>query len=649
MVFWSLRNFGCIFVGIIAKILQMKALKLFSLFLLGFLFSECGTTEPGTATPTASVSEVRDVLDTTGAVFYRFANEEHGNPWRAIDRTVSYLTTQSAVDHAYALDSSLIKIVLKSGLTASFWFIATDAAGNALYRGGAPHDPTFYNTPSDGNHSLEPLANHDITNKKVLFFASDTKTLPEVKKQVDKWSTLLAKSDLGLEVVVKRDEECTDDVVSTFGNYGLVIIDTHGHNDGFKLGPTIVRPLLLGKDDEIKEKFTSASLSGLYDKITSGKIEFCNSVAADPTSIGWEKTRKDSGAYWLFCKSKFINALPQMPNTIIFGNMCYSGWIAPSIPIDKHVQYTLDAKKKLDSIVTPAHNEIIDGIGKAFIDRGLISYYGFTLDRPLAGSSRSVPDDFAGQMETVLLGRLVNSRDSTKIAHLDSVKGKEYFDPEHKDYQLYGELYMRHYGKDDYSYNGCTPFITDARDGQKYKTVCIGTQTWMAENLRYNAPGSIVYENYDVSRYGKLYDWPTTTGSKASSASPSGVQGICPKGWHVPSSDEWKTLAYTVSTHWMLAGQELKAKTDWDPKDLVGAYDKYGFAALPGGFFWTDSSYYIGGKIEADWWTSTVTVGSKEKDTYNTAFIGQGAALLYDGKSETSNYKDKKNCRCVKD
>ena len=109
--------------------------------------------------------------------------------------------------------------------------------------------------------------------------------------------------------------------------------------------------------------------------------------------------------------------------------------------------------------------------------------------------------------------------------------------------------------------------VTDF-DGNIYNTVQIGQQCWMKENLRtihysngtYIPLGSSTstttayryYPNNDqsnVSTYGYLYNWKAVMGdSSSSSRNPSGVLGICPIGWHVPSDSEWTRLTDYVSS-----------------------------------------------------------------------------------------------------
>jgi uncharacterized protein (TIGR02145 family) len=136
--------------------------------------------------------------------------------------------------------------------------------------------------------------------------------------------------------------------------------------------------------------------------------------------------------------------------------------------------------------------------------------------------------------------------------------------------------------------------FTDPRDGRVYKTVKIGSQVWMAENLNYDAPGSKFYDNdpKNGEKYGRLYDWETAM--KAS-----------PAGWHLPSDEEWGVLIKSVGGEEM-GGKYLKAKSGWN--DYKGkscnGQDTYGFAALPGGYGDSGGSFYYVGRY-GTWWSST--------------------------------------------
>jgi len=126
--------------------------------------------------------------------------------------------------------------------------------------------------------------------------------------------------------------------------------------------------------------------------------------------------------------------------------------------------------------------------------------------------------------------------------------------------------------------------FTDPRDGKVYKTVKIGKQVWLAENLAYEAKGSKCYDNDEskAKKYGRLYDWKT-------------AMKACPPGWHLPSAKEWQTLVKFVGGV-KIAGEKLKSNTDWD------GTDEFGFSALPGGF--AHSDFWDFGD-NGFWWSST--------------------------------------------
>ena len=143
--------------------------------------------------------------------------------------------------------------------------------------------------------------------------------------------------------------------------------------------------------------------------------------------------------------------------------------------------------------------------------------------------------------------------------------------------------------------------VTDD-NGQSYKTVEIGTQTWMAENLNYNVSGSICQGERDGSvstdsitknckKYGRLYHWAMALDLSTSCNSSTCSQqiskkhrGICPSGWHIPNSEDGSTLLETVGG-FSTAGRHLKTINGWSNPSSYGVYgmDTYGFSGLPGG------------------------------------------------------------------
>ncbi|MDR0515759.1 MAG: fibrobacter succinogenes major paralogous domain-containing protein, partial [Fibromonadaceae bacterium] len=245
--------------------------------------------------------------------------------------------------------------------------------------------------------------------------------------------------------------------------------------------------------------------------------------------------------------------------------------------------------------------------------------------------------------------------------------------------------------------------FTDSRDKKTYKTVKIGKQVWMAENLNYNAKGSKCggtnnpetrEKNYfaetfttctyysledkntkNCDKYGRLYDWSIAI--KA-----------CPVGWHLPSDAEWQTLVNFAGGD-KVAGTKLKAKSGWDSytpcikhendgkyesedgydpdeydpgkcvkygKEVLGnGNDTYGFSALPGSegsgcwnpYGEDDDKHFFAAGSNGSWWSST-------EDNKGSA-LSRGIYSTYGDKTsgdvrKISSYKkDLFSVRCVQD
>lgn len=216
--------------------------------------------------------------------------------------------------------------------------------------------------------------------------------------------------------------------------------------------------------------------------------------------------------------------------------------------------------------------------------------------------------------------------------------------------------------------------VTDI-DGNVYDAVQIGDQVWMAENLRTTrysdgsnilsglapcytiplryTPGSS--EN-NVSKYGYLYNWTAVMrGSGSSNNNPSGVQGICPSGWHVPSAEEWTELTEFVESHneyWCdgVSTNIAKALASTDgwleygmEDDCLASYNSSannatGFSGRPAGSYWNGDSYF---NYAANFWSAT-----KHSDSTAYGYVFQfddpGVLLL-------DYYKDVGySVRCIK-
>jgi uncharacterized protein (TIGR02145 family) len=190
--------------------------------------------------------------------------------------------------------------------------------------------------------------------------------------------------------------------------------------------------------------------------------------------------------------------------------------------------------------------------------------------------------------------------------------------------------------------------------GETYQTVVIGTQTWFARNLNYdpNTGNSVCYGNdqENCEKYGRLYDWSTAmdidVSYNSSSWNGSDIkhQGICPIGWHLPSSDEWGVLRSYVDYN---SGTKLKATSGWN--DYNGASgngtDNYGFSALPGGYGYSNGRFLEGG-IAGTWRIAT------ERNSGNT-YIYFMSYNNYGGRNEMNTYSYSKSdlfsVRCVQD
>jgi uncharacterized protein (TIGR02145 family) len=191
-------------------------------------------------------------------------------------------------------------------------------------------------------------------------------------------------------------------------------------------------------------------------------------------------------------------------------------------------------------------------------------------------------------------------------------------------------------------------------DGNVYKTVTIGDQTWMIENLkvtRFRNGDSIIhvtnnnswatltkgaycsYENVDtvnVAIYGRLYNYYAIADTN----------NICPNGWHIPTDAEWMTLISYLGGENVAGGKLKKIDSTWNMPN-TSANNETGFSALPGGFRNFNGSFIEIG-YNSSWWSSTSVSFSSayyQDLSYNNGQIYKGVA----------HFRSGFYVRCVKD
>ncbi len=185
-------------------------------------------------------------------------------------------------------------------------------------------------------------------------------------------------------------------------------------------------------------------------------------------------------------------------------------------------------------------------------------------------------------------------------------------------------------------------------DGNLYKTVIIGKQEWMADNLKVTKyrngqpipfisdstvwsqwnSGAYLYYKHDV-KHGVLYNWMVIND----------VRKVCPTGWHVPTNADWDTLAKYLGGN-EVAGGKMKAKMHWEIPN-TDATNSSGFFALPKGSYGINGSFNGVGR-NAYWWTSNE---NGELSAWGRE-VGYNDAQLFVGHADK---RDALSIRCVRD
>ena len=204
-------------------------------------------------------------------------------------------------------------------------------------------------------------------------------------------------------------------------------------------------------------------------------------------------------------------------------------------------------------------------------------------------------------------------------------------------FEKYVESFGEGLSRDSYL-NPVTPYdsIVDNRDGQVYKTVKIGEQVWMAQNLNYIDTAKAIFKDsswcYDnnprnCTLAGRLYTWTVAKDS------------LCPEGYHLPDTTEWNTLFASVGGT-ANAGTVLRSILGWDS---VNGTNDYGFSAVAVGERYHSGSFDSEG-TKAFIWTATALPEESENSAYAAYFV-ENATVSF-----KKNFKDNgASVRCLKD
>lgn len=193
--------------------------------------------------------------------------------------------------------------------------------------------------------------------------------------------------------------------------------------------------------------------------------------------------------------------------------------------------------------------------------------------------------------------------------------------------------------------DGCADSFVDARDNTTYQQVCIGSQTWMAENLKFNAPGSLCYAYLATNcvTYGRWYTHAQAlAGATGSITNPSNVRGICPTGWHVPSNAEWIMLLDRFGGA-AVASAALRSVTNFTTNVIPGTNSsKMNVLAAGRGSITSAQPQWLQQGLIAFFFTS-------DPRTFNTAgglYLSGAEAIVRVGGVFAEDFH---NLRCVKD
>ena len=558
------------------------------------------------------------------------------DPRVALYHMVAELELHEDVEQVIFRDSTYLRITTTGDFITTLTLNEVDQDELSLYRGSGAG--SLIKMSSGGS------CQNEIPNKKVLLFAANHDDFYKGSEFQTRVVDVIESLDPEAEVTVLKEEQCNLEVMETFNQYGLVIIDAHGKPDGVHAGKlTFRRSEIPVTVDAFKNLLVNKLGTRYYSEFVNKNLridlQWIFKPELDNQTI-WDqyKSRLTKDFHVVVTSAAIRNVLPDLNNTVLFANNCYSGYG------DESWTYT----SRRGRVYTYSY----DGIGTAWLSKNPITLYAYQSADNI--TSYKADNDFCKQNEDTLIHSFFSDGDSTGIAHLKNGSTLSEY-PWHRNIGSrfnHGPLVFKQFAQDNWCYQNCSDMMTDTRDGRVYPTVCIGRQTWFAENLKFAGAGICYDEDLQLCNdYGRLYTIAELTANQISTPS-TVVQGLCPDGWHVPSKAEWEELFDAVGGI-ATAGPKLMTTTEWEQPNSFN--DEYGFNLEASGAFYTSPSsapndfiqYALGG-FGASFWTSSAGPNpnqfySVDVDEYGQiSFVANLADLVND-------YYTGSTCRCLKD
>lgn len=283
---------------------------------------------------------------------------------------------------------------------------------------------------------------------------------------------------------------------------------------------------------------------------------------------------------------------------------------------------------------------------------------------------------FATRLDTLIGYACTASRDGVIKSYIDPYYGTEKEQICDSGVKSWRDVGIYDYSKEDFfSETANYGTLKDSRDNKTYKTIKIGSQTWMAENLDYsdstkmtNLKGnSWCFNNRpkNCEMAGRLYTWTAAMNlasfyleESAADVIAEKHQGICPSGWHIPTSSEWNDLMEYVEALGLegYAGRDLKSQTGWSYYSAAIPTDEYGFSAIPTGAYYgkyaETGNTYSAYTFDDEGYFTNFWSASEAAGTYSaTRAIYWFLDYRYDYFKESADYNQKGRgfaVRCLK-